>query len=787
MKNILLLILIICSASALAEGGYDTEMLKALGYDASASDLLKEGAHFLPGDQPLSIVVNGQSKGVHIIRVDSSAALCWSAPLLQTLGINPESFEKNDSSDCLKPLTDSQIQIEQQVDRSSLVLMVPVTRLLSETQYSAGGKALIINYDGRRYQYQTRTGENHNSQTLTSEVGANFNNWIFRSGQSYSSLDNRSQFTRLYSYGQRSIPGWASVVQIGEITSDDSLFSGINLLGAQIVPERDLQKGGGNRVSLNVLMSQAGTAEVWQNNVLLKTFTVTAGMNQLDEIPALNQQDDFIVKIHDQTGQVQQQSIPYIQAQSDSALVQTGSSLAVGRLRLTQQEFPLLLGSGSVYQNHRLAVMAGGLVSENYQAASWRTTLRLTERLMTSFSQTASLSQDTADSTGKKQGLSHQLSVNTLLTPTLSLTTSANFRSRDYMDAGSSWSSRKTTGQNGQIKTQYAVGLSYSQPWLGVFSFSGSQSQSWKGRESLGYMLGWGRAFGKVNVNLGIQKNRLSDDRQRSDSRYVYLNFSIPLGNSSSLRSWINSSESKTRAGIGYDSTPNDKFAWSLSSEKSQQQDASVAGSATWTNKYSQLSGGASHSESNNSFNVGARGGAVLHSEGLTFTPRKVGDTFGIISLNSAQPDVEIRTPGGKVWSDRSGHAIATWNPWQKNTVQIENQSLPKNVQIISGIADVMPYRGAVVPVILPAFTVRRALVSFPAGESPAPGSPVKNDKGMLIGFVNEDGTLFFDDLPADPLYGQLRSGNRCTLNILTPWYDEPGTLYASLSARCVP
>lgn len=785
MKKTLFLSAYMVSASAFAGNTYDQEMLKTLGYDSSAASLLEAGAHFLPGDHPTNIIVNGKSKGVHVITFDQSGAPCWSEALLHTLGINPDSFNES-SPGCLKPAADSEIRVTEQVERSSLELQIPANSLLNDVQYATGGKALIVNYDGRRYEYQTRSGGSHSSQTLTSEVGANINHWIFRSGQSYASLDNQSNFTRLYTYGQRSIPGWASVLQIGEITSNDPLFSGITLTGAQIVPEHALQNGGSNRVSLDILMSQAGTAEVWQGNILLKTFQVSAGINKLEGIPALNQQDDFVVMSHDNTGSRQQQVIPFIQARPDMALMETGTSLAAGQLRLTQDEYPLLLGSTGIYQNNRMAVVAGGLVSENYQAASWRASMRLTERLLATVSQTASLAHDTAGEDSKKQGLSHQVSLSYPVTQQLSLTSSANFRSRDYMDTGSSWSSKRTAAETGQIKSQYAVGLSYNQPWLGVFSFSGSMSETWQGSDTQGYMLGWARAFGNVNVNLGVQKNRLTDDKRRYDNRYVYLNVSVPLGNSRNMRSWVSNNNQQTRAGVGYDQTVNDKLAWSLSSEKSQKQAPSVASSATWTNKYSQLSGGVSHSENNTSYNVGTRGGIVLHSEGLTFTPRKVGDTFGIISLDSPQPDVEIRTPAGKVWSDRSGHAIASWTPWQKNTVQINNKSLPKNVHVMGGIADVTPYRGSVLSVMLPAFTVRRALVTFPPGEGPVPGSPLKDGKGTLLAFVSEDGTLFFDDLPKGEIFGQRQGGQRCSVEFTSPWVDTPDTLYASLSARCV-
>lgn len=787
MKQFLILSLVVSSACVQAANRYDKEMLKALGYDASAAELLDAGTHFLPGKQPVNIVVNGQSKGVHILTFDQASNPCWPADLPEKLGIIPDRFRQAEDARCLQLPSDSPILLEQRVDRSSLLLKVPAGDLSAHPRFSSGGNALVVNYDGRRYQYQTRAGQNHHSQTLTSEIGGNINNWVLRSGQSYTSQNEHHQLTRLYSYAQRSLPGWASVVQIGEITAGDTLFSGINLLGAQLMPERSAENSGNSGVSLNLLFSQAGTAEVWQAGILLKTYQVTAGMNTLADIPAINQSDDFEIISHDQSGHRQQQTIPYIQAQTTVSLANAGLSLAAGRLRLTDESFPVFVGSAGLYQNGFMAVTAGGLMSEHYQAASWRTTLRLTERLIASLTQTASQMQDSAGERGNMQGLNHQISISAGVTPRLSLTSSASFRSRDFRDPGSSWRAGDNRQENGQIRSQYAAGISYSQPQLGVLAFSGSLSQSWQNAESLGYMFSWGRTFGKVNVNLGIQKNRLTQDQRHTDDHYVYLNFAVPLGSRSSVRSWVSDTRGKTRAGMGVDSTLNDKFAWSVSGEKSQREDASVAGSATWTTKYSQLSGGVSHNENSTSYNAGARGSAVLHSEGVTFSPRKTGDTFGIISLNSPQPDVSIHTPGGVVWSDHTGHAITSWTPWQKNTVQIENQSLPDNVQVISGIADITPYRGAVVPVILPAYTVRRALVSFPPEQSPAPGAPVKNGKGHLIAFVNEDGTLFFDDLPDEPLFSLDRNGSQCAIDMLTPWYNQPGTLYASLSARCVP
>jgi len=94
------------------------------------------------------------------------------------LGIDPRRFNSNKPA-CLKLRADSDIRIEEQVERSSLRLQVSPEALLNQLQYANGGKALMVNYDARRYQYQPRNGEDHHSQTLTSKLGLISNSGFF--------------------------------------------------------------------------------------------------------------------------------------------------------------------------------------------------------------------------------------------------------------------------------------------------------------------------------------------------------------------------------------------------------------------------------------------------------------------------------------------------------------------------------------------------------------------------------------------------------------------------------
>lgn len=781
MKPLFFLGALVFAASAPAAENYDREMLAALGYDASIAGLLAARAHFLPGTHPVSLIINGNNSGLYPLLFDGAGSPCWEAPLLRKTGIDPRRFTAR-SPGCLQPARESGIRIVEQVERSTLLLHVPADALLRESHYATGGSALMANYDLRRYDYQTQQGKHRVSQTLTSELGANINQWILRSGQSYSAFDGEGRLTHLYRYAQRAFPDRAAVLQAGEIVTGDPLFPGITLTGLQLLPEQAARE----RLSLTVSLPRAGSVELWQGKILLKTYRVTAGINSLRHIPLLNQQDDFTLVSWDESGNRQQQIITRLQAQPEDALMAGGSAFAAGRLRLYQTSTPLMLASTGLLQTPQLALALGGLAGEGYQATAWRARLRLAGKLTASLSQTLSL-RHANEARGAQRGVRHQATLSTPLTPQLSLSGSASLRSRRYRDIGNAWTAAGRDEESVPLRAQYAAGVSYASPALGSFSFSGSRSQRWQGAHTLGYSLAWGRAFGRVNVNLGVQKNRAVAGGRRDEDNYAYLNLAFALGRDSQLRSWASRSDGDTQLGTSYDRSVSPAFAWSLSSEQNARGAPALAGSATWTSKYSQLSGEVSRSAASRRLTLGARGGAVLHSEGLTFTPHSVGDTFSIISLRRALPDVALRTPDGTVWSDRSGQAIASLTPWQANLLQVDTATLPNDVQVPGGVVELTPVRGAVVPVALPAWRVRRALLRFPAAQRPQPGSAVENDQGRLVAFVGEDGTLFIDDLPSGTLYARRPDGARCAIALTTPWVDHPGSLYASLSARCLP
>ncbi|WP_158783161.1 fimbria/pilus outer membrane usher protein [Pantoea sp. BAV 3049] len=416
-------------------------MLRDLGYDDSVGDLLAEEAHFLPGHHQVTLIINGQQKGSKDLTFDRQGKACWSSALLEELGITPRAFTSAAESDCLIPAPENNITVIEHPDRNSLELKVPPDGLQDRLHYASGGKALILNYDANVYRYQRQSANSATNQTLTSEAGINFNDWIVRSGQSFSTWGGKKDFSRLYTYTQKTFTNLSSVLQAGEISTNDPVFGGINLTGAQLFPEMALQ-GGSNHATIDTVIPLAATVEVWQRDILLKSFRLPAGAVTLEDIPVLNRQDDFILKIRDDAGGEQQQIIPYVQARTARVFSSTGLSLAAGQLRLSSEKFPLATASAGVYQNTRLSLVSGGLVSQDYQSAAWRADIRLTETLLSTLTQTLSLAKDSQEQSGHVKGIKNQASLAYPVTGHLSANAVASFYSKNFLEPGSAMTYR---------------------------------------------------------------------------------------------------------------------------------------------------------------------------------------------------------------------------------------------------------------------------------------------------------------------------------------------------------
>lgn len=777
-----LLMIILTSSKVNAADVFDAEILKSIGYTESSVEYLSKKGNFPSGINKIEIITNNINKGIYSVNVNEQGKICWTTNILKSLNID-ENALKRDKEGCDKLSPD--IKVTKKVLDNNILMLVPITMMSSKNNYVTGGKAIIFNYDASAREYNSRGG-NSSNKSLTSEIGANYKNWIFRSNQSYYSYGGTSNLTRLNNYIQRSFTSSKISLRLGQFTTGGDAFSGINITGVEISPESGLT-GNSTTVNLKIYAPTAAQVDIYQRKALLKTVYVEAGTTTVEDIPILNQSDDFILSFIATSGETSRQVIPFIQADSIAILPEErGVNVYAGRLRMAKQDLPLAALSGNIYRNTFASFFAGGLASNQYQSIMVGGNFRFTEKSLLRTSTTSTQSLYTDNSQEKKRGIRNDISLNYKATSKISVSTAANFRSKSYMDFGSAGNSWYTAEDTGNIKNQLSLGLTYQSDNFGSISLNGSSTRRFKNTNVNSYSLNWGRNFNKINLNIGLQNNKFSNKKNNYNDNYLYVNASIPLGNGRSAQLYSNHSDRVTRYGATYNQEVNDKFNYDVSTETSSNKDKNINATGYYNSKYSRIAFGAAAGDSTKSYRAGMKGGVVLHENGLTFTPRQVSDTFGIVSINSKEPDVEIMTPAGKVWTDSQGQAIASSSAWRKNRIQVNVSSLKKNLEVQSGIAEVSPSRGSVVHVALPIYRVNRMLLSFDGPRVPSPGSAVLDSKGRTITFVSEDKTIFIDDLPAGVMTTTDSLGNSCHIDFPDKYSIEENKLYTPIMVRCL-
>lgn len=200
---------------------------------------------------------------------------------------------------------------------------------------------------------------------------------------------------------------------------------------------------------------------------------------------------------------------------------------------------------------------------------------------------------------------------------------------------------------------------------------------------------GWSRAFGNVYVGASLEydtgsQNNDFDDQVSGSQKRFYLTVSIPLGQGRSLNSYFNNTGNGSRLGTRFSDRPTRDFGWSLASENDfGARRTSGTGSMDVITPVSQLSGSISSDNSNyTTWSAHASGGVVAHDNGVTFSPNRIGDTFGIAKVGE-ESGVRMDTPGGPAWTDSRGYAVLpTLTGYKQSTIQLDTRTLAKNVDI---------------------------------------------------------------------------------------------------------
>jgi outer membrane usher protein FimD/PapC len=782
---------------------FDTAMLRQRGLDPKLADYFSRGARFTPGRQRVALVVNSQSRGDVTAMFDADGTLCMDASLLEHAGLKlPRSTGPEGSLSCgdfLRAYPSTVVEPDPASRTVSLV--VPDEGRLEgkpgATGFQRGGVAAVFNYSVMGTRSDGSSGASTYVAAL-SEAGFNAGDWIFRSRQNYSSSQGRATWDITQSYAQRTFVQQKMVLQLGELEMINPVLPGASITGVQLLPEAALQVGDGP--SISGIAQSTARVEVRQHGVLLYATVVEAGRFTLSQLPRLSAFTEVVVNVIEADGSEHGFTVPAV-ALAGLVRPQSGYTFAAGRVRnveVAPGRQPWVASAGWSGPFGRWGTASVALMAaQDYTAVGGSAFMGWTSG--TSLSPYGVVSQ-VRDADGTLAGWHAGVGVQQTLGTRLSLNAAVAVQSRDYRELLDVMSYRAEGGTRARYREQANVALSWATDGFGAFSAGYSRATLFDRRASSRATLSWGRNFRRATVSLNAERDlgqrdvrRGEEDAVQGDAYRVYLSVSVPLGERRRLRTNVQHDRGGERIGVALSDSISNTLNYRVSVDRdSWSGRTDTSATASWLPRYLQVSGAYTHSNiGSSSTSLLASGGLAVHAQGVTLSPYPIQDTFGIVALSDKAAGVEITTPYGPVWTDAWGRAVvAQLSPYMTSLLEVEPESLPRNVTLDNGLVSLEAGRGAVARIDLDTRYNRR-LQLLPRrldGSALPRGTTAFRDTGALAGMITAGGSLFVvDAVSGETLELHLPDQSTCTLTYTLDDKEDETVTIASATVPCEP
>lgn len=791
------LVLLLCAlvpAKAWAEGaspsGFDAQTLHQRGIDPQLASLLLAAPRFAAGRHTVNLRVNGQRRGRQDLTFDPQGNLCFDRALLDAANL----VAPSDTVGCEDFLAQyPQALVEPDPATLTVSLVVPTEALRPVQQdisgYETGGFAGLLNYDLSGF-YNRFGDDASRFGSANTEVGFNAGDWIVRSRQVQTWQDGLSRSTHLEAYAQRTFASHQAVLQAGQINLYNPVLSGAQITGVQVLTEHALQEQGEGALIQGIANSPA-QVEVRQNGALIHSTVVPAGPFTLNDVRRLNTRSDVEVTVKESVGGERRFTVPA--AMLGLGLPAPGYSVAAGRVRNVgdaKGDDPWVVSAGWTGALHpQLTLGTGVLAASEYRSAGaslgWLPWLDSQIQLSTQLSNSQAWE--------KVSGVQTDLSWSQRLGEQWSISAANSWRSVGYRELEESTyerddsPGRNSERRNSRYRDQQSLNLGWSHPLLGAFSAGVSRSANFAGDSSSRALASWGTSIGAVSLSASAEW-QMGGSQQQDNA--VYFNVSVPLGESRRMRSWVRNSGGENRTGLGVTEQIDDQLSYRVSAEhdSSDHQVETTLGVSALP-RYSQLDFSYSRSDAErSSYQGGARGGVVLHSDGMTFSPYPVRDTFALVSVGDMS-GIKLSTPSGPVWTDWQGQAVVPQvAAYGRSPVEVQTRSLPRNADINNGLAMISAGRGAVDRVEFGVGLTRRMLLTVSNDQgAPLPaGASVSTASGEFVTLVQDGSQVFLPNVLEQPtLWITTPQGGRCELRYELPAKADPSVYFETAPARC--
>lgn len=790
------------TADNVALSHFSASRLKALGIDPATAAYFSRGGRFPPGIGEVELQVNGHSLGMQKLTFGQDGGLCADEAFFSSAGIRqPAPLKRNGAeADACPALTQAwpTATVSLRPATQEVDVVVPPEAVVKENDladFQRGGTAALLNYSAYSSQFDSY-GRRSSASYLNLESGFNSGDWMVRAAHSLrQGSDSGMAFNTSYIYAQKTLVSRKQLLQAGQINYTSSLLSGAPIDGIQLVPQAALSGGASEALVSGIAHADQSRIEVRQNGILIYSTLVPAGPFTLTEIPLLNSSSDLQLTIITPEGEQEQFAIAAAAYRRLAPQAPETWSLALGRLRneaaSKKAERPWVASLSNGWALSRRVLLEGSTVlASDYLAAGSGMSINPLPELALGLS--GALSQDRNHG---RQGAKSTASANWSAPLHLGFGADITLYSPGYRELLDSVS----TADNPYSRTSAGLSMNWSNELAGSLSLSASQTrQGGSGTDSRRLMAGWSRKFGPVNTSLNWQ--RQSQNTRDCNGAYhchtadrdsLFLNLSYTLGGQQ-ISSYYRDTPSSRVTGMRTGNNLTENSSWSMAAERSLKQDRvnNLSGNLNSNLHYATagLYGSMTENQSR-TYSGTLSGGVVAHKEGVLFSPQRVNDTFGVVTVEPAISEVEINTPQGKVWTDWRGKAVVPGLPaYNTGRIELNTERLPENTDVSNGLRQVVAGHGAVTDTHFTLQQNRNGLltVKLADGTLLPKNSAITTEDGNYVTTAVDSGTVFITDLNDKRSLIARWQEKSCHLNYQVPDKARLGVAYEAVNATCV-
>lgn len=713
---------------------YDQQLLKKLGINPNAIKQIEQNS--IPsGEYLVDISVNDKIKTKQWVKVINGEVIKDRKLFSQLLPGNELSNEQIDKINTQFHYKTGRLDIEvpnQLFDRED-----PVE--INKDLFA------ILNYESNYF----KSDQSDSNLYVYFQGTVNYLGWSLINNFFYTSTEEEEQrFKRNHSYIKREFSNGREF-QIGEISTENSLFSGLDINGLQYMPSRDYINLGTSQ-SITGFTATPATIEIYQNNNIIYSKNVPAGTYEINDVPVDASSRFVIVRVITSDGQVTEK--PYSLELKNNQSGQSWYSFAMGH---SDAKDELLVTATYDYQLKNINYKVGGLASANY----FNFSAGYEQRFDNSINLHASIySAFSYNFLSSETGVTANLQLNGDYHGNI-FSLSQTYYSEDYGDYLYETPSTTLT-PNIKLKSSTSLSLSKSL----VYSINGSigyaQDTYYSDDNNQRFFASINRQFSYFSVGMFYQ--------QSDNDTSINLTVSVPLGKrGGSISSTFTQSDIRKSVNTYYSQPIGDRANISVGSNISMNDANEPDGllererqayylRGGYKGSLSTVNLGVNYSKDNFleslSYNASLQGGIALSKYGVDFSPDKINNTFAIVKFNNDIENVGIYGSSGIVVPSVTGRAvIPEIRPFRDNSLSVDTNYLPDDMYAVGGLKQLKPDYASVSMVEFELMKNKFSMFNiYYQGKPLDSGWYVIDDQGKYVTVIGESGVAGIEEFNID-------------------------------------